>query len=121
MIGAKRCYPSYGLGPDVAALKQYYQNNGFYDTTVDTVVTKASSTAVDITFRINEGAPIRLDTLRIEGLELVTDTASILKNLELRVGGRFGRDLLVADVDTIVTSAAERGISARRCSSVRGR
>ena len=71
VIGAKRCYPSSGLGPDVAALKQYYQNNGFYDTTVDTVVTKASSTAVDVTFRINEGAPIRLDTLRIEGLELV--------------------------------------------------
>ena len=43
VIGAKRCYPSSGLGPDVAALKQYYQNNGFYDTTVDTVVTKASA------------------------------------------------------------------------------
>ena len=71
MIGARRCYPSSGLGPDVAALKQYYQNNGFYDTAVDTLVTKASGTAVDITFRINEGAPIRLDTLRIEGLELV--------------------------------------------------
>ena len=90
MIGARRCYPSSGLGPDVAALKQYYQNNGFYDTTVDTVVTKASSTAVDITFRINEGAPIRLDTLRIEGLELVKDTASILKKLELRVAVDLG-------------------------------
>ena len=109
VFGAKRCYPSTGLGPDVAALKQYYQNNGFYDTTVDTVVTKASNTAVDIAFRINEGAPIRLDTLRIEGLELVDDTASILKNLQLQVGGRFGRDLLTADVDTIVNRLRNAG------------
>ncbi len=109
VIGAKRCYPSSGLGPDVAALKQYYQNNGFYDTFVDTLVTKASNTAVDVTFRINEGAPIRLDTLRIDGLELVADTASILKNLQLRVGGRFGRDLLIADVDTIVNRLQNAG------------
>jgi outer membrane protein insertion porin family/translocation and assembly module TamA len=109
VIGARRCYPSNGLGPDVAALKQYYQNNGFYDTTVDTVVSKASNTAVDVTFRINEGAPIRLDTLRIEGLELVDDTASILKDLQLRVGGRFGRDLMVADVDTILTRLRNAG------------
>ena len=108
-IGAKRCYPSTGLAPDVAALKQYYQNNGFYDTTVDTIVTKASATAVDITFRINEGAPIRLDTLNIEGLELVDDTASILRNLELRVGGRFGRDLFTADIDSILTRLRNAG------------
>ena len=108
-IGARRCYPSTGLAPDVAALKQYYQNNGFYDTTVDTVVTKASATAVDITFRINEGAPIRLDTLRIEGLDQVDDTASILKNLQLRVGGRFGRDLFTADIDSILTRLRNAG------------
>jgi outer membrane protein insertion porin family/translocation and assembly module TamA len=109
VIGAKRCYPSTGLGPDVAALKQYYQNNGFYDTSVDTVVVRASNTSVNITFRINEGAPIRLDTLVIEGLETVADTASILRNLQLRVGGRFGRDLLVADVDSIVARLRNAG------------
>jgi outer membrane protein insertion porin family/translocation and assembly module TamA len=109
VVGAKRCYPSTGLGPDVAALKQYYQNNGFYDTTVDTVVARASNTSVNVTFRINEGAPIRLDTLRIEGLETVADTASILRDLELRVGGRFGRDLLVADVDSIVARLRNAG------------
>jgi len=109
IIGAKRCYPSGGLGPDVAALKQYYQNNGFYDTTVDTVVARASNTSVNVTFRINEGAPIRLDSLRIEGLETVADTANILRNLELRVGGRFGRDLLVADVDSMVARLRNAG------------
>lgn len=109
VIGARRCYPSTGLGPDVAALKQFYQNNGFYDTAVDTVVTRASNTAVDVTFRINEGAPIRLDSLRIEGLETVGDTAEILRDLQLRVGGRFGRDLLIADVDTIVKRLRNAG------------
>ena len=109
VVGAKRCYPSVGLGPDVAALKQYYQNNGFYDTTVDTVVTRASKAAVDVTFRINEGVPIHLDSLKIDGLDAVVDTANILRNLQLKVGGRFGRDLLLADVDTMMTRLRNGG------------
>jgi outer membrane protein assembly factor BamA len=109
IFGTRRCYPSSGLGPDVANLKQFYQNNGFYDTKVDTIVSRASSTADNITFRINEGEPIHLDTLRVEGLESVADTADILRDLQLRVGGRFGQDLLVADVDSIMARLRNAG------------
>jgi outer membrane protein insertion porin family/translocation and assembly module TamA len=102
IFGTRRCLPSNGLAPDVANIKQFYENNGFYDTAVDTLVTHRGPTRVDVLFRINEGQPMRLDSLRIVGLDSVADTASILRNLQLQVGGRFGRDLMNADADTII-------------------
>ncbi len=109
IFGTRRCVPSNGLAPDVANLKQFYENNGFYDASVDTVVTHLGPTRVDVQFRINEGAPIRLDSLRIVGLDSVADTAAVLKNLQLQVGGRFGRDLLNADRDTIINRLRNAG------------
>ena len=109
IFGTRRCLPSNGLAPDVANLKQFYENNGFYDTSVDTVVTHRSPTRVDVQFRIDEGPPIRLDSLRIVGLDSVADTASILQNLQLKVGGRFGRDLMNADADTIINRLRNAG------------
>ncbi len=109
VFGARRCYPSEGLAPDVGSLKVFYENNGFYDARIDTAVTRRSPKRVDVTFRIVEGEPIHLDTLRIEGLENVRDTAEILRDLELKVGGRFGRDLMFADMDTIVNRLRNAG------------
>jgi outer membrane protein insertion porin family/translocation and assembly module TamA len=109
IFGTRRCLPSNGLAPDVANLKQFYQNNGFYDAVVDTIVTHRSPTRVDVQFRINEGVPIRLDSLRIVGLDSVADTAAVLKNLSLKVGGRFGSDLMNADADTIINRLRNAG------------
>ncbi|MEO7085271.1 MAG: BamA/TamA family outer membrane protein [Gemmatimonadaceae bacterium] len=100
-FGAERCYPDVGLQPDVANLKQYYLNNGFYDTKVDTIVRKGPSNTVDVTFKIDEGLPMLIDTLRITGIDSVKDTTAVLRDLRLKVGGRFGIELLVADMDTI--------------------
>lgn len=109
VFGTRRCVPSNGLAPDVANLKQFYENNGFYDTAVDTIVTHRGPTRVDVQFRINEGQPIRLDSLRITGLEAVADTEKILKGLQLKIGGRFGRDLLNADADTVINRLRNAG------------
>lgn len=99
--GAKRCYPDIGLKPDVDALKQYYLNNGYYDTRVDTSVVSVGRNKVDVTFRITEGEPVLIDTLTITGLEHVADTTTILRNLRMQVGARFGLEPLIADVDSI--------------------
>lgn len=101
VFGARRCYPDVGLKPDVDALKALYQNNGFYKTTVDTVVTPVSPRVVDIAFRINEGQPLQIDSLTIAGLDSVPDPKSIVSDLQMRVGGRFGLLLLFTDIDTI--------------------
>ena len=109
IFGTRRCVPSNGLAPDVANIKQFYENNGFFDTSVDTIVTHRGPTRVDVQFRIDEGPPMRLDSLRIVGLDSVADTAAILRNLELKVGGRFGRDLMNADADTIINRLRNAG------------
>ena len=109
IFGTKRCLPSDGLAPDVQRLKLYYENNGFYDTKVDTVVRPASKTAVDVTFRIAEGPPMVLDTLEITGLDSVADAASITGDLRLQQGGRFGRLQMYSDIDTITARLRNAG------------
>jgi len=101
IFGARRCYPDVGLKPDVDALKALYQNNGFYKTTVDTLVKPVAPKAVEVTFRINEGEPLRIDSLTIAGLDSVPDPNSIVSDLQMKVGGRFGLLLLFTDIDSI--------------------
>jgi len=100
-FGARRCYPDVGLKPDVDALKALYQNNGFYKTTVDTVVKLVSPRVVDVVFRIDEGQPLMIDSLTITGLDSVPNPESIVHDLQMRVGGRFGLLLLFTDIDSI--------------------
>lgn len=109
IFGTKRCYPSDGLAPDVQRLKQFYENNGFYDTKVDTIVHPVSKTAVDVTFRIDEGPPMVLDTLEIAGLDSVADPAAITRGLRLKQGGRFGRLQMYTDIDTITARLRNAG------------
>jgi outer membrane protein assembly factor BamA len=101
VIGAKRCYPDVGLKPDVDQLKALYQNNGFYRTTVDTIVKAKSSRVVDVVFRIDEGQPLQIDSLTIIGLDSVPDPKGIVNDLQMKVGGRFGLLLLFTDIDSI--------------------
>jgi outer membrane protein insertion porin family/translocation and assembly module TamA len=100
-IGAKRCYPDVGLKPDVDALKALYQNNGFYRTVVDTIVKPVGTDGVEITFRIGEGQPLQIDSLTIAGLDSVPDRPSIVSDLQMHIGGRFGLLLLFTDIDSI--------------------
>jgi len=101
IFGTKRCFPSDGLAEDVSNLKAFYEINGFYDTRVDTVVTPASGSPVRVTFRIDEGRPLILDSLTITGLDSVADRAAILRDLPLAVGQRFGRLQLANQTDSI--------------------
>jgi outer membrane protein assembly factor BamA len=101
IFGAQRCYPDVGLKPDVDALKALYQNNGFYRTMVDTIVKPVAPRTVDVVFRIDEGQPLQIDTLTIAGLDSVPDPQGIVKDLQMRVGGRFGLLLLFTDIDSI--------------------
>ena len=103
IFGAKRCYPDIGLKTDIDNLTTFYKNNGFYRTMVDTIVKPRSPTAVEVTFRINEGEPLRIDTLKISGLDSVAHPEAIVKDLQMKTGGRFGLLLLFTDIDTMVS------------------
>lgn len=107
--GARRCYPDIGLRTDVANLIQFYRNNGFYETKVDTLVTSAPRGAVDVTFKIDEGRPILIDSLSVTGLDSAQRAAARLQSLQLQPGGRFGPLALYIDMDSITARLRDAG------------
>jgi len=78
---------------DVARIKVFYYARGYTEATVDTVVTHKDDGAVDITFRIEEGLPIRVDSLEVLGLEEVSQPVAdrITQALRRRVGAPLDR------------------------------
>jgi outer membrane protein assembly complex protein YaeT len=109
VVGAKRCLPTGGLSPDVFNVTQWYRNNGFFDVRVDTAVKSLPGPAIDVTFKISEGQPLILDSLRIEGLDSVPDRDRIVEGLQLKLGGRFGVLLMLTDVDSIIDRLRNHG------------
>jgi len=103
--GVKRCMPSEnGLALDVQRLEQFYKNNGFYRAKVDTVVAQAGApNRVNVTFRVEEGAAVLVDSLTITGLDSVANRDEIVRDLRLKPGVRFGTIYLAADIDTITS------------------
>lgn len=107
--GARRCFPDIGLANDVANLKAYYENNGFYDTRVDTAVARAGTNKVTITFRITEGQPVILDSLSITGLDSVPERAEVLKDSLIKVGQPVGKVQVIGEVDSITSRLRNSG------------
>src|SRR5918999_4347826 len=69
IIGARRCLDSRALRTDVLRLQTFYRSKGYYDAKVDTAVTALGSTSIGVTFTINEGLPVRIDSLAIAGVD----------------------------------------------------
>jgi outer membrane protein assembly factor BamA len=96
------------LAGDVQQLRQFYKSQGYYDTKVDTLV-RGDSLRLAITFVINEGEPLRVDTLNIAGLDSVVGASDAIRNLKLAPGNRAGLVLLAADIDSITTRLRNSG------------
>ena len=108
-VGAARCFPDIGLTNDVLNLRAFYENYGFYDTRVDTLVTTVGDKRVDITFTIDEGQPMILDSLAIIGLDSVPERNRILRDSVVKVGQRVGQLLVAAEMDTITNRLRNNG------------
>lgn len=109
IFGARRCLDSNELPRDVYRLRVLYHNAGFYDAQVDTTVTPLSPSAVRVTFRINEGKPILIDSLGVEGLDSVSVRGRVLAGLWSAPGKRFDQGRLQADMDSIVARLQNNG------------
>lgn len=109
VIGARHCLDAGQLPLDVMRLRLWYRNHGFLDATVDTAVTGAGSGRVSVTFSIREGEPMRIDTLRIEGLDAVPERAELIADLPVRVGGWFDRYATASARDTLTRRLRDNG------------
>lgn len=109
VVGTRHCLNEREFPLDVARLRVWYRNHGFVDATVDTVVTPLGRRRVAVRFVITEGEPIRVDTLRVEGLDAVPERAEILAGIRTRVGGLFDRYANAASRDTIARRLRDNG------------
>lgn len=109
IVGARRCLDRQELPLDVLRLRLWYRNHGFHAATVDTVVAALGRDRVEVRFLINEGEPMRIDTLRIEGLDAVPERGAIVADLPVREGGWFDRYGNDATRDTLTRRLRDNG------------
>ena len=112
IIGTRRCLDPSEFPRDLLRLEAYYRRRGYPRAEVDTTVRTVAPNAVDVTFRIAEGPPLRLSTLSISGLDSVRGEQNLRRGFPLRPGAVFDRNALEAGRDTIVARLRDAGYPA---------
>jgi outer membrane protein assembly factor BamA len=106
IIGTRRCLDPEEFPRDVIRLQAYYRKRGYSSATVDTTVRPVATAGklriVDVTFRVAEGEPLRVDTIEVTGLAALPNAARIVRGFPLQKGGVFDRVALEAARDTIL-------------------
>ncbi len=112
-LGEKRYLDETEFQRDVLRLEVLYKRSGFPEARVDTLVRRTDRDAF-VTFRIHEGPPIRVASLRLLGLDSLPPEvrAAVVQDLPLRVGRPFNRALLQVTVDTVAGRLRDRGYPA---------
>ena len=109
-FGTPRCLDSDALRLDVGRLRVFYQRHGYYAATVDTLVAgTGDGDAVRITFLLEEGQPVLIDSLRISGLDSAVRTIVDTGDVALKKGIPFDRTKLQATIDSIKSRLRNNG------------
>ncbi|MGQ0643002.1 MAG: BamA/OMP85 family outer membrane protein [Gemmatimonadaceae bacterium] len=101
VLGDKRCLDADELTRDSVRLLFLYQQSGFPRIKVGTRIIEEGRDRVDITFVIEEGEPLRVDSVEVLGLDSVPAPDRISRNLPIKPRDRFDRGLIEAARDTL--------------------
>jgi outer membrane protein assembly complex protein YaeT len=107
-LGQRRLFDELEFRRDVVRLQLLYRLHGYFEARVDTTVARTAST-VAVTFRIQEGLPVVVDTLAVRGVDSIVDLRRLKARLPLAEGRPFDRLLFNASADTIVLALQNRG------------
>jgi outer membrane protein insertion porin family/translocation and assembly module TamA len=110
-LGEKRYYDPVEFRRDVLRLTLLYRQSGFMEVQVDTLVERKGRN-VSLTFRIIEGPPIVVTSLRVTGLDSVPHGAELARRLPLATGEPFNRFLLQASADSLQSRLRNQGYPA---------
>ncbi len=105
----RRCLDESVLRLDALRVLYAYRVRGFADAAVEPVVEPRGPRAVVALFRVREGAPTVLTRFAIDGLGGVPDSASFLRDLPARAGGRFDELAIAASRDTLLRRLRNAG------------
>ncbi len=107
-MGEKREFNEVDFERDVLRITLLYRKIGYMSVAVDTLVRRTPKD-IYITFVIDEGPPVRLDSLALNGLDSVAGRAALVRDLPLQTGDPFSRIELDATSDTLVRRLRDRG------------
>jgi outer membrane protein insertion porin family len=109
VFGTRRCLDSDELLKDKYRIQVLYHQAGYYNAKVDTAVTSVGHNQVRVTFKIEEGEPIRITRLTITGLDSVPNRNDILRGLWVSVGKPYDQNRIQQDIVTVLTRLRNDG------------
>lgn len=107
-FGERREFDETEFRRDVVRIQLLYRQHGFYEARVDTVVRRDGGN-VSVTFRIEEGPPVLVDSVSVVGLDTLLDVRRLLRRLPLRAGAPFNRLAFEASADTVLFALRDQG------------
>jgi len=107
-LGQRRYFDQREFRRDVLRLKLFYSQAGYPDAVIDTTVSRHDG-HVRLAFHITEGLPIRVTELMVSGVQGITDSADLRRQLPLERGAPFNRLLFGAATDSIRAALQDRG------------
>jgi outer membrane protein assembly factor BamA len=109
VLGTRFCVDTTVVAEDVLRLLLFYNISGFRGTAVTKDITPRGDNAVGVRFTINEGRPLIVDSVAVNGLDAVPTRDRILRNLPLRAGSRLDRSLVEATRDSLTRRLRNSG------------
>jgi outer membrane protein insertion porin family len=98
------------VGRDVSRLTALYRQSGYFGSTViPEVEDLAPADGVRLTFHVQRGPAIVLDTLIVEGMEGIADPDSLAATLRLQPGDMFELPELLASSEEVASLLRRRG------------
>jgi outer membrane protein assembly factor BamA len=102
-------YDENQIEEDVASLRKFYEDHGFFDVRVGRSTSwSADQSEVMVTFKINEGPHYKIDQVSFRGNTTVGE-AELRKNLKLVEGRYYDADTLRRDVRSVVRAYSPFG------------
>jgi outer membrane protein insertion porin family len=97
------------LEDDVAAIRQFYQQHGFFDARVGrTITVSPDQTEMMITFVVDEGVRYKIGSVTFKGNTTVPER-TLRAGLKLTEGGSYDQDVLRRDVRAMVKDYSKAG------------
>jgi outer membrane protein assembly factor BamA len=109
VFGTRRCLDPIEFARDQQRLEVLYRRRGYPEVVVDTVVERVRDGVIDVVFAISEGAPMRVSSLALRGLDAVPNADALAAAFPLRAGGVFDRQALESGRDSLVRALRNDG------------
>jgi outer membrane protein assembly factor BamA len=107
-LGTRRVFDELEFRRDVVRLQILYRQHGYFDARVDTSVAR-TPTSVAVTFLLEEGPPVLVDSIAVRGLDSILDARRLARRLPLAEGKPFDRIAFAAAADTIALAVQNLG------------